>query len=106
MKAKEAPKSSGRLLALDVRVFLTSSKQFVVRGERGVVLQNVKDEPLLNGLVHRVAVNWLAAAPEHCEGLVLWSRSEGKEAQVGLLTALRHAAEELFHILPPFLGRA
>src|SRR5688572_10235008 len=64
--------------------------QSVIALYRGVLLQNIEDEPLLDGLFHRVRMErlmtrltvffvWLS---ENFESLVLWSGSEGKIACV------------------------
>ena len=71
------------------------------------MLQHIKDEFLFDRLPHGVAV--LPACPfaaEHGERFVLGCGGESEEAQVRLLSALGHAAEELFHVFPAFLGRA
>ena len=60
---------------------------------RGVVLEDVEDEPLVNGLTHGVEVEWVeearhrVAGPEHLEGLGLRGGGESEEREVGLLRA-------------------
>ena len=92
-------------LALYVGIVLAGLEQLEVRSIRGVVLQHVEDELLLDRLTHSVAVHWPPVAAEHGERLVLGGGGEGKEAQVRLLAALGHAAEERFQVFPAFLGR-
>ena len=52
----EARQRLRRLLALDVRVVFAGLEQFEVGRVGRVVLQHVEDEPFLDGLAHRVAV--------------------------------------------------
>ena len=60
---------------------------------RGVVLEDVEDEPLVNGLTHGVEVEGVeeaghrVAGPEHLEGLGLRGGGESEEGEVGLLPA-------------------
>ena len=68
--------------------------------------EHVEDEPFLDGLTHGVTMHRIAVAAEHGKGLVLRRGSEGEEAQVRLPAALGHAAEQLLHVFPAFLGRA
>ena len=68
------------------------------------MLQHVEDELLLDRLPHGVAVHRPPIAAEHGERLVLRRGGEGEEAQIRLPAPLGHAAEELFHVLPAFLG--
>ena len=106
MQPHESRQRQRGLLALDVGIVLACLEQPEVRPVRGVVLQHVEDELLLDRLPHGVAVRGLPVTAEHGERLVLRGGGEGKEAQVRLLAALGHAAEEFFHVFPAFLGRA
>ena len=92
------------LLALDGGVVLARLEQPEVRPVRGVVLQHVEDEPLLDRLPHGVAVHRPPLAAEHGEGPVLRGGGEGEEAEVRLPSPLGHAAEELFQVFPALLG--
>ena len=106
MQLHEAGQRPRRLPALHVGIVLAGLEQPEVGLVGGVVLQHVEDEPFLDGLAHGVAVNRVAVATEHGKGLVLRRGGEGEEAQVRLPAALGHAAEQLLHVLPAFLGRA
>ena len=99
MQPQKAGQRPARVLALHVRIVRALLEQPVVGGVGGVVAQHVEDEPLLDRLPHGVAVGGLAAASEHLERLVLRRRRKGKEAQVGLPTALGHAEEQRLHVL-------
>jgi hypothetical protein len=50
-------------------------------------------------------VRGLATASEHGERLVFRRGREGDEAEIRLAASLRHAAEELLHVVAAFLGR-
>ncbi|GEM_PF-6227346 len=77
---------------VEERVVLQSLGQTVVALHRGVVLQHIEDEALLDGLFHGVAVERVVLhsavglrvrIAEDLQGLVLGGRSEGKIAGEG-----------------------
>ena len=63
----EAPQLLLRLAGVELGVVLHLLGEPVVAGHRGVVLQNVQDEALLDGLLHRVAVE--CKVPHRAVGL-------------------------------------
>ena len=88
----EAPQLALCLLGVKLRVVLNRLGQPVVAGHRRVVGQNVHDEPLLDGLLHRVAVERTvlhgavrlrAAIAEELQRLVLRGGGEREVAGVG-----------------------
>ena len=106
MQLHEAGQRPRRLPALHVGIVLAGLEQPEVCLVGGVVPEHIEDEPFLDGLAHGVTVYRIAVAAEHNKGLVLRRGGEGEEAQVRLPAALGHAAEQLLHVFPAFLGRA
>src|SRR6185503_15350094 len=98
MQFEKARQRLGCLLALDVWIVFARSKKFEVGLIGRVILQNIKDEALLDCLTHRVFMFVILVTAEDGQRLVLWSRSECEEAEVSLSSTFRHAAEQLFHV--------
>src|SRR5690554_1671467 len=104
MEPEEAGQRARRLLALHVWIVLARFQQPEVRRIRCIALEHIEDEALLDRLSHRVPMCRFAVAPEHRERLVLRCGRESEEAQVCLLAALGHAAEQLLEIFTSFVG--
>ncbi len=104
MEAHEPGKGPGGLALLHLRVVLDGLYQPVVRLVRGVVLEHVEDEVLLDGLPHAVKVKGLGLAvrtgnTEDLHRPVLRGRGEGEEADVRLLPPLGHGLEDLLLVV-------
>ena len=83
------------LVALDLGVLLGPLLQLPVGGVGGVVLENIYDEFLLDGLAHRVQAEGHESAvrvlgPEQLQRLGLGSGGEGENADVVLLATRCH----------------
>ena len=98
-----APQLLSRSLGVELRVPLHRLHQPVVAVDRCVVRQHVDDEPLLDGLLHRVGVegNVFRSATlrdgraEYLQRLVLGRRGEGEVAGVGQHLLALHDAVDL-----------
>ena len=92
-----------RPLGVELGVVLDLLDELVVALHRRVAAQHIEDEALLDGLLHRVAVEGpvldlaalLEGLAEDLEGLVLGRRGEGKVAGVGQQLARLHDAVDL-----------
>ena len=104
-----------RSLLVEHRVILHRLHEFIVAGNRCVVFQHVENEAFLNGLLHRVHVEWamfyiVAILIRNTEGLqrfIFRSGCEGKVAGISQqLTAFHHCIDFILIIHLIFGGKA
>ncbi len=99
----------GSLFLVELRIGLNGLENLVITLVRRVVAQHVHDEAFLDGLLHRVFVEWLMAnlairtlyrLSEHLQRLVLGRGGEGVVVHVGgHLAPLDDLQDAVFNVL-------
>ncbi|OPY10152.1 MAG: hypothetical protein A4E68_00026 [Syntrophaceae bacterium PtaB.Bin095] len=111
METHEAGKRPCRLAFVHLGIVFDGFDQPVIGLVRGVVLENVEDETLVDGLTHAVEMKRLrlavrAGSAEDFQRLILGCRGEGEEADIWLAAALGHGLEDFLFVVGQslFLG--